>query len=300
MKIAISGGSGFIGTHLIHYLLKQHHEIVLITRTKKITTLPNVLGVTWADLERNSQPLEKLDAWINLAGETLNQRWTAAAKSRIVHSRIDTIQQMAKLLEKLQNKPKVIINSSAIGIYGTSETETFSEKSTTYSTDFLSDVVEQWEKATELFKDIRVVKIRTGLVLGMDGGALPSIIMPYRYGVGGRVGKGSQWISWIHMQDLVRLFEYCLTEESLSGAVNATSPKPVTMDQFGKTIAKVWHRPHLFPVPGFVLKLLFGEMSILVLEGQRVLPELLLARGYVFQYTELEAALKQLNEVSKS
>lgn len=300
MKIAISGGSGFIGTHLIHYLLKQHHEIVLITRTKKITTLPNVLGVTWADLERNSQPLEKLDAWVNLAGETLNQRWTAAAKSRIVHSRIDTIQQMAKLLEKLQNKPKVIINSSAIGIYGTSETETFSEKSATHSTDFLSDVVEQWEKATELFKDIRVVKIRTGLVLGMDGGALPSMIMPYRYGVGGRVGKGSQWISWIHMQDLVRLFEYCLTEESLSGAVNATSPKPVTMDQFGKTIAKVWHRPHLFPVPGFVLKLLFGEMSILVLEGQRVLPELLLARGYVFQYTELEAALKQLNEVSKS
>jgi uncharacterized protein (TIGR01777 family) len=296
MKIAISGGSGFIGTHLIEYLLKQHHEIILITRTQKTGSSHHVTSITWDALECDSEPLESLDAWINLAGESINQRWTAAAKSRIVHSRINIIQRMAKLIEKIQIKPKVIINSSAIGIYGTSETAIFSEKSVTHATDFLSDVVEQWEKATEVFKGLRVVRVRTGLVLGIDGGALPSMIMPYRFGVGGRVGKGTQWISWIHIQDLVHLFEYCISTEALSGAVNATSPIPVTMDQFGKTIAKVWQRPHFFPVPSFVLKLMFGEMSILVLEGQRALPEVLLAQGYVFQYSELEAALRQLHE----
>jgi uncharacterized protein (TIGR01777 family) len=299
MKIAISGGSGFIGTHLINYLLKRRYEILLITRTKK-TPSQNVVRVTWEELEQNCHPLENLHAWINLSGETLNQRWTAAAKARIINSRITTIQHMAKLIEKLQSKPKVIINSSAIGIYGTSETETFTENSVPHSTDFLSDVVKKWEKATELFKGIRVVRIRTGLVLGMDGGALPSMIMPYRFGVGGRVGKGTQWISWIHMQDLVRLIEYCITMEQLAGAVNAVSPNPVTMDQFGKTIAKVWHRPHRFPVPGFMLKLMFGEMSILVLEGQRVLPQVLLAQDYVFEYADLEAALKQLSGVKKT
>jgi uncharacterized protein (TIGR01777 family) len=294
MKIAISGGSGFIGTHLIHYLLEQQYEVLLITRTK-ITSSPKVICVTWDELEQNHLLIENLDAWINLSGETINQRWTSAAKARIINSRVSTIQKLAMLLKKLNFKPKVVINSSAVGIYGTSEMETFTENSTTHSEDFLSNVVEQWEKATELIKDIRVVRLRTGLVLGMDGGALPSMIMPYRLGVGGKVGKGTQWVSWIHIQDLICVFEYCITTGQIKGAVNATSPNPITMELFGKTIAKVWHRPHFFPVPGFVLKLIFGEMSILVLEGQRVLPEALLQCGYIFHYTELEAALRQLH-----
>jgi uncharacterized protein (TIGR01777 family) len=298
MKIAISGGSGFIGTHLINYLLEKQYEVLLITRTNK-TTPQKVVCVTWNELDQDSQPLERLEAWINLAGETINQRWTAAAKAKIMDSRIRIIQHMAELLEKLQDKPKVIINSSAIGIYGTSDTETFTEDSNTRSTDFLSEVVVQWEKATELIKGERVVNLRTGLVLGLDGGALPSMIMPYRFGVGGRVGKGTQWVSWIHIQDVVRLFEFCITTDQLSGAVNGTSPNPVTMEQFGRTIAKVWHRTHLFPVPSFVLKLLFGEMSILVLEGQRVLPQVLIKHDYVFQYKELEAALRQLKAEKK-
>jgi uncharacterized protein len=298
MKIAISGGSGFIGTHLIHYLLAKQYEILLITRTKK-TNPQKVACLTWDELDQDSQPLEKLDAWINLAGETINQRWTEAAKARIIDSRIRIIQHIADLLEKLQNKPKVIINSSAVGIYGTSDTEIFTESSTTRSTDFLSEVVIQWEKATELFKGVRVVKLRTGLVLGMDGGPLPNMIMPYRFGVGGRVGKGTQWISWIHILDVVCLFEFCITTDQLSGAVNATSPNPVTMEQFGRTIAKVWHRNHLIPVPSFVLKLLFGEMSILVLEGQRVIPQVLIKHNYKFQFIELETALRQLNATNK-
>jgi uncharacterized protein (TIGR01777 family) len=294
MKIAISGGSGFIGTHLINYLLEKQYEVLLITRTKKTTSL-KVVCITWNELDQHSQPLEKLDAWINLAGETINQSWTAAAKARIMDSRISIIQHMAELLKKLQDKPKVIINSSAVGIYGTSDTETFTENSKIRPTDFLSEVVVQWEKATELFIGMRVIRLRTGVVLGLDGGPLPSMIMPYRFGVGGRVGKGSQWVSWIHIHDVVRLCEFCITNDQLSGAVNATSPNPVTMEQFGRTIAKVWHRIHLFPAPSFVLKLLFGEMSVLVLEGQRVLPQVLIKHDYAFQYKELEAALSQLN-----
>jgi NAD dependent epimerase/dehydratase family enzyme len=277
MKIAISGGSGFIGTHLINYLLEKQYEVLLISRTPK-TIQQKVVCVTWNELDHDSRPLEKLDGWINLAGESINQRWTAAAKARIMDSRIAIIQHMAKLLEKLQDKPKVIINSSAVGIYGTSDTE----------------------KAIEQIKDIRVVRIRTGLVLSLDGGALPSMIMPYRFGVGGRVGKGTQWVSWIHMEDMVRLFEYCIITVQISGAVNATSPHPVTMEQFGRTIAKVWHRPHLFPVPSFVLKLMFGEMSVLVLEGQRVLPQVLLKHDYIFHYKEIEPALRQLNAEKKA
>jgi uncharacterized protein (TIGR01777 family) len=294
MKIAISGGSGFIGTHLINYLLEKQYEVLLISRTHK-TTQQKLDCVTWNELDQDSRPLEKLDAWINLAGESINQRWTAAAKARIMDSRITIIQHMAELLAKLQDKPKVIINSSAVGIYGTSETETFTEDSKTQATDFLSEVVEEWEKAAEQIKDVRIVRIRTGLVLSLDGGALPSMIMPYRFGVGGKVGKGTQWVSWIHIEDMVHLFEYCIITDQISGAVNATSTHPVTMEQFGRTIAKVWHRPHFIPVPSFVLKLMFGEMSVLVLEGQRVLPQLLVKQGFIFQYAELEAALRQLH-----
>jgi uncharacterized protein (TIGR01777 family) len=298
MKIAISGASGFIGKHLTKYLLEQKHEVLLITRTKK-TNLESVKNLTWDDLDQDCHALEKLDGWINLAGETINQRWTASAKERIKHSRVSTIQHIAKLLEKLQDKPKAIINSSAIGIYGTSASETFTEKSVTRPTDFLSSVVDQWEKATDQLKGTRVVRVRTGLVLGMDGGALPSMIKPYRLGVGGKVGKGTQWVSWIHIEDLIRLFEYCILNDQISGALNATSPNPVTMDQLGQTIGKVWHRPHFIPVPGFILKLLFGEMSTLILEGQRVLPQGILREGFKFNYTELEAALTHLFTVNK-
>jgi uncharacterized protein (TIGR01777 family) len=294
MKIAIAGGSGFIGTHLIHHLVNQQHEVFLISRTMR-TAPKGASCLTWEQLDHDIQPLEHLDAWINLAGETINQRWNTAAKERIKHSRVSTIKHMAKLIDKLQNKPKVILNSSAIGIYGTSETETFTERNVTRPKDFLSAIVDQWEKATDQLKGTRVVMVRTGLVLGMNGGALPSMVMPYRFGIGGRVGTGRQWVSWIHMEDLVRIFEFCIANDQITGVVNATSPAPARMDSFGKTIGRIWHRPHLFPVPGFVLKLLFGEMSMLILEGQRVIPELLLAQSFPFRYTQLEDALKQLN-----
>jgi uncharacterized protein (TIGR01777 family) len=299
VKIAISGGSGFIGTHLLKYLADQRNEIIIISRSQQ-SVIKGARRVTWEQLEMDNEPLENLDAWINLAGETINQRWTHAAKERIMSSRVDVVEQMIKLIHKLQTKPKVVINGSAVGIYGTSETETFTEQSDTSAKDFLSMVVVRWEQAIDALQGIRIVKLRTGLVLGMDGGALPRMMQPYRLSVGGRVGKGSQWISWIHIEDLVRLIDFCIQNNQISGAVNAAAPYPVTMDQFGRTIATVLRRPHLVPVPGFALKLLFGEMAILVLEGQRVLPQVLLDQDFTFHYSRLEKALRQLTETKKT
>ncbi len=298
MKIAIAGGTGFIGTHLVNYLIEQQHEVLLITRSKTRTN-QKANYITWDELDRDSQSIESLDAWVNLAGETINQRWTPAAKARIIDSRVNIIHHMAEIIAKLESKPKVIINSSAIGYYGTSDTKTFTEDSRTTAKDFLAEVVMKWEQATEQFKGIRVVKIRTGLVLGLDGGPLPSMVMPYRIGVGGTVGNGTQWVSWIHIADIVRIIEFCIVDETIVGAVNATSPNPVIMKQMGKAIAKAWHRPHFLPVPSFMLKLMFGEMSLLVLEGQRVLPAVLNKHSYVFQYKEVEAALRQLHDEKK-
>jgi uncharacterized protein len=295
VKIAISGGSGFIGRHLLRYLVDQSNEVILISRSLQSDS-EGVHCLTWDQLETHSEPLENLDAWINLAGETINQRWTHAAKERIMRSRVDAVEQMIQLIDKLQTKPRVVINGSAVGIYGTSETVTFTEQSDISAKDFLSTVVVRWENAIDALQGIRIVKLRTGLVLGMYGGALPRMMQPYRLGFGGKVGKGSQWISWIHIEDLVRLIDFCIQNNQLSGAVNAAAPYPVTMDQFGRTIATVLRRPHLVPVPAFVLKLLFGEMAILVLEGQRVLPQVLVDQDFTFHYSRLEKALRQLTE----
>jgi uncharacterized protein (TIGR01777 family) len=299
VKIAISGGSGFIGRHLVKYLTEQSNEVIIISRAQQ-SIMKGARGVTWKQLEMDREPLENLDAWINLAGETINQRWTQAAKESIMRSRVETVEQMIKLIDKLQTKPKVVINGSAVGVYGTSETDTFTEQSDTSAKDFLSTVVVRWENAIDELQGIRIVKLRTGLVLGMDGGALPRMMQPYRLSVGGRVGKGSQWISWIHIADLVRLIEFCIQNNQIIGAVNAVAPYPVTMDQFGRTIATVLRRPHLVPVPEFALKLLFGEMAILVLEGQRVLPQVPLDQDFTFHYSRLEKALRQLTETKKT
>jgi uncharacterized protein (TIGR01777 family) len=293
LKIAISGGSGFIGTHVLQHFIDQQNELILISRTKQ-ACLDGVRCLTWDQLEQNHSSFEHLDAWINLAGETINQRWSDSAKERIMYSRQTAVQRIVKLIDLLQDKPKVVINVSAIAIYGTSATQINTEKTSTNPHDFLSTVVNQWEQAIDLLQGTRVIKLRTGLVLGTDGGALGAMVMPYRFGMGGRIGKGTQWVSWIHIDDIVRLIDFCIHHNEITGIVNATAPNSVTMDQFGRTIAKVLHRPHLFPVPSFVLKLLFGEMSMLILEGQRVTPQVAIDYGFTFKYSRLEEALEQL------
>jgi uncharacterized protein (TIGR01777 family) len=282
MKIAIAGGSGFIGQHLTQYFLERKYSLILISRKKITSNNPLIRHATWAELKSDVKLMAGTDAIVNLAGESINQRWTNAAKERILQSRLDAVAGIASIVERMDQKPSVVINASGISIYGTSETSSFVEHSEPNVEDFLSGVVEQWEAAMDAIQETRLVKLRLGIVLGGDGGAFPQMMKPYKLGIGGRVGSGRQVISWIHIKDLCRLIDFCITNEDVMEQVNATAPQPVTIDEMGRAIAKALHTRHWFPVPGFMMKLLFGEMSDLVLKGQRVLP--LLAIDYDFQY----------------
>lgn len=296
MKIAIAGGTGFIGGYVVDYLLEQQDEVIIISRSCDRSKQQNnsLQCVTWEELENNTDALEGLDAIINLSGETINQRWTQRAKQRIRQSRIDVTQRVARIVAKLHNKPEVVLNGSGMSIYGTSLTDEYNESSPHRTNDFLASVVEDWEQAADQIQQVRIVKLRIGLALGMHGGALPKMAMPYRLGVGGRVGGGKQWLSWIHIHDMARLIRYCIEHQQITGPVNCTAPKPVINDEFGRALGKALKRPHYFPVPEWTMKLVFGEMSELLLKGQKVIPQKLLGHGFSFTYPELDEALQQL------
>lgn len=293
MKIAVTGGSGFIGRRLIAYFHQRGHDMIAISRSSQ-AVVQGAHTVTWKELQDEPGRLEGLDAIVNLAGESINQRWTAAAKERILESRIQAAQQVAQLVERLDKKPKIVVNASGMSIYGTSETATFDERSPHHSMDFLSSVVDKWEQAADQIKGPRIVKVRVGLVLDGKEGAFPKMALPYKLGVGGPIGSGKQWLSWIHIEDMVRLIDFCIQNEEISGPVNATAPSPVTNKQFGALLAKALHRPNLFPLPAFVMKLVFGELSTLLLEGQKVLPHVLLQNGFSFTYRSVDNALADI------
>lgn len=295
MKIAVSGGTGFIGGHLVRYLCERGDEVIVVSRSGgSPQTEPAAQRVSWAQLDREPQLLEGLDAFVNLAGESINQRWTAAAKERILESRLSAAHAVAILVSRLRSKPAVVVNGSGMSIYGSSERAAFDESSPPQTSDFLGRVVAQWERAADTIAGCRVVKLRIGLVLGADGGALPKMALPYRLFAGGRIGSGRQFVSWIHIDDMVRLIDYCIRHDSIVGPVNATAPEPVTNDAFGRTIGRVLRRPHAIPLPAAALRLLLGEMSSLLLDGQRVLPHKLLDAGFAFRFATLEPALRDV------
>ncbi|MVO98475.1 TIGR01777 family oxidoreductase [Paenibacillus lutrae] len=294
MRIAISGGTGFIGGHLISYFTQRQDELILISRSDPGKSLPGVRTITWSEIEQDPHNLEGLDAWINLAGASINQRWSETAKRQILASRMKTTAAVANAVSALHNKPPVVINASGMSIYGTSETDTYDEFSPPRLTDFLAEVVEQWEEAADRIAAARVVKVRVGIVLGTDGGAFPKMALPYKLGVGGPIGSGNQWMSWIHIDDMVRLIDTCVRNDEIEGPVNATAPNPVRNREFGEVLAGVLHRPNLFRIPSWVMKGLFGELSVLLLEGQRVLPRKMLEHEFQFAYPVLEEALLDL------
>jgi len=294
MKIAVFGGSGFIGGHLIRELVEQCEQGVNVSRSRKADVLDQVKNVTWDELEVNPEILDGFDAFVNLAGESINQRWTKAAKDRILQSRLDATNRIARLVRVLKNKPEVIVNGSGMSIYGYSDTATFDEKSPRKLTDFLGRTVDEWEKAVNRIKDVRIVKLRIGLVLGKDGGAFPLTVLPYRLFAGGKIGSGRQVHSWIHIKDMVGMIIYSILHKEVNGAINCTDPKPVTNAELGRTIGKVLGRPHWFPAPGFMFRLILGEMSEVILKGQRVLPKRMLDYGYIFSYSTLDRALKHI------
>ncbi|MGN7358581.1 TIGR01777 family oxidoreductase [Paenibacillus sp. SAF-054] len=296
MKITICGGTGFIGKALTEHLQRQGHEVVVITRRVPDSGQAGVKYLTWDQVEASPVLLEGTKAIVNLAGASLNQRWTPRAKHSIIESRMKTVQAVARLVQALHEKPEVVVQASAIAIYGTSLNDTFSEESPHHVVDFPSSVVQEWEDASDQIQNVRLIKLRTGVVLGNNGGAFPLMKLPYKLGFGGRLGSGKQWVSWIHLQDMVRLIEFCITHPEVDGPVNATAPEPVTNNRFGETVGRTYHRPHWFPVPAFLMRTVLGELSLIILEGQRVIPDKIVKHGFHFKFPTLDKALEHLSD----
>ncbi|WP_059172669.1 TIGR01777 family oxidoreductase [Bacillus sp. FJAT-27445] len=297
MKIAIAGGSGFLGSALAEDLLAKGHEVFILTRGKKESGRKELTYVQWlSEGCRPEHQLAGVKAFINLAGESLNSgRWTPERKERLLTSRLSASNEAVRIMAAMKEKPKVHIAASAVGFYGTSEERTFTEENAP-GNDFLAELVKRWEEASIKAGDlgIRTVLCRFGIILDSEEGALPRISLPYKLFGGGTVGSGRQWVSWIHLDDAIGGILFAIENEGVSGPVNFTAPEPVSMKEFGKTVGKVLGRPHWLPVPGFALKLMLGEMSTLVLEGQRVMPKKILDAGYSFRHPVLEPALKNI------
>jgi uncharacterized protein len=297
MRVVIAGGSGFIGQKLMDLLLAAGHSIVILTRKEKKSTT-KVQYVKW--LVEGAIPendIKDADAFINLAGVSINDgRWNQRHQKQIYDSRMTATDELLRIIARLPEKPSVLINASAIGIYPASLEKVYSENSTETADDFLGKTVRDWEnkaKQVDIYS-IRSVFMRFGVVLGKEGGALPLMALPYKLFVGGKVGSGVQWVSWVHVIDVVRAIVFALENDQLSGPVNVTSPSPVRMNDFGKTIGTVLQRPHWLPVPSFVMKTVLGQKSALVLEGQHVMPQVLLEEGFEFMFPTLKPALEDL------
>ncbi len=299
----IAGGSGFIGRELSDYLLNQGHDVVVLTRKQRQASREGVTYVRW--LQQDAVPekqLGQVDVFINLSGVSINKgRWTAKHQKQIYQSRMEATDELIRLIRAMPNKPSVFINASAIGVYPASHEMVYTESSKQVAKDFLGKTVVDWEqKANSLQADgIHVALMRFGVVLGQEDGALPLMALPYKLFVGGTVGSGKQWVSWIHVTDVVRAITFAIETDELQGPVNLTAPTPVTMETFGKTIANVLHRPHWFPAPALAMKLALGQKSKLVLEGQHVLPVKLQQAGFEFLFPSLEQALSNLFQNNK-
>lgn len=297
MRIVIAGGSGFVGRKLTALLLEKGHEIVILTRKEK-EAQGKVSFVKW--LSEGAKPEKEIghaDAVINLAGVSINDgRWTEQHQQQIYESRMTATDELLRIMMALEKKPSVLVNASAIGIYPASEDAVYTEVSTERANDFLAKTVIDWEKKASSAENfgIRTVLMRFGVVLGQEGGALPLMVLPYRLFVGGTVGSGRQWVSWVHVTDVVRSILFAIENKVMNGPVNVTAPNPVKMRKFGQTIGSFLHRPHWFPVPALMMKLALGQKSRLVLEGQYVLPKKLKENGFDFSYPTLEQALKDL------
>lgn len=300
MHIAITGGSGLIGRALIAHLNKQGYTFTVFSRNPEAHArrMPDVRWEKWRpnDTIGMGRILREADAVVNLMGENIAaRRWTKARKRAIYASRVDNGRALASALRAAEPRPKVLIQASAVGYYGARYDEFVDEK-TPPGDDFLARLCVDWENSTALVEELgmRRAIIRTGLVLSTEGGALPRLTLPFRFGLGGKLGSGKQWMPWIHIADEVRAIAFLIREENASGAFNLTAPEPVTNAEFTRILAKVMRRPSFMSVPAFALKLLLGEMAEMLLTGQRALPNRLLEAGYQFTYPALEEALGAL------
>ena len=275
MIVAVTGASGFIGRRLTERLRAAGHTV----REISLRSGPVIVPVC--------------HAVVHLAGEPVAQRWTRSARDRILMSRVEGTKSLVKALS--EHPPPVLISASGIGYYGSCGNEILTETSKP-GTDFLAQVVTGWEREARSAEGIgvRVVLLRFGMVLGRGGGALKKMLVPFRLGLGGRLGSGRQWMSWIHLDDLISLIGFAIESGQCKGAMNAVAPHPVTNAEFTHDLARALRRPAIFPVPEFALKLLYGEMAEVILGSQRVVPEAVLQAGFEFRFPELGPALRQI------
>jgi uncharacterized protein (TIGR01777 family) len=296
VNITITGASGLIGRRLLKLLAKDGHSLTALSRHAGTNLPPGVRLSVWdADRgEPSTDGLRDADAIIHLAGLPVAQRWSAHVKRDIRESRVAGTRNLVQAIAKLPRKPQVLICSSATGYYGSRGDEVLSESSAPGS-DFLAEVCVAWENEALAAESlgIRVVRVRTGIVLDARGGALPRMLRPFKMGVGGKLGSGKHWMPWIHLDDLGALFQFALTNP-VRGAVNGVAPNPVTNAEFTRTLAAAVHRPAVFPVPAFGLKLLFGEMGGILLASQRVAPKAAESAGFTFRFPQLGPALADL------
>ncbi len=294
MHVLVTGGTGFIGRALCQQLVRAGHEPCVLTRSpaKAAVEMPGVQSIEHLE---QAGPIE---AVVNLAGEPLaDGRWTAQRKQEFRDSRIGTTQRLLQWIEAQPVRPRVLVSGSAIGYYGPRDDAPVNEDAPAGS-DFAAQLCRDWEAEALLAQalGLRVCTVRIGVVLGKDGGALAKMLPPFKLGAGGPMGDGRQWMSWVHRQDLVRLILWLLEHEHTQGAYNGTAPNPLRNRDLAHTLGKVLHRPAVLPTPAIALKLMFGEMSTLLLTGQQVVPVRAQAEGFVFEHPELEAALRDLLE----
>jgi hypothetical protein len=297
VNITVTGATGFIGRRLVDRLLAEGHAVCILARTLRKGTPASVRFSLWDAMESDppEESLSAADAVVNLLGEPVGQRWTPAVKRRILDSRMQGTTRLVQTMARVAARPATFISASAIGIYGSRGDETLTESSAP-GAGFLSEVCTQWEEAAGRAGPlgVRVVTLRLGMVLGPDGGALARMLPAFQWGLGGPIGGGEQWMSWIHVDDLLDLILYVLARPELRGAFNAAAPNPVMNAEFTRTLASVVHRPALLPVPAALVRLLFGEGAEVVLGSQRVLPRAAQAAGFQFRFPELRPALLNL------
>lgn len=298
VKVVVSGSSGLVGTALIDSLRPAGHTISRLVRSGSATPDATSKMIRWEPPTGSIDlaALEGADAVVHLAGAPIaGGRWTATRKEELRRSRVDATRHLVTGLARLKEKPHVFVSASAIGYYGERGDEVLTETSPP-GADFLAQLCRDWEaEAGKAEREgIRTVMLRFGIILAPHGGALQQMLRPFRLGVGGRLGSGQQWMSWITLEDVVALIRYTIESNSLRGPVNTVSPDPVTNTQFTSALATVLRRPALFPVPRFALKLALGEMASALLASQRVLPKKLEGLGYTFRHPELKEALGSL------
>ena len=294
MRALVTGATGFIGRRLVREL---DRPIILSRRPEEARKILGAAEVHAWNPEEGPPPVEAfegVEAIFHLAGDSVaSGRWTAAKKARIRRSRVQGTANLVEGLRNLKSRPRVLVSASAVGYYGSRGDEVLEEASAP-GTDFLAGVSVAWEaeagRAREL--GLRVVTVRNGMVLGAGGGALARMLLPFKLGLGGRLGDGRHWMPWVHLDDVVGLMLDAAKSE-ISGAMNAVAPEPVINQEFTRTLARVLHRPAIFPVPRFALALLFGELSTLLVASQRVVPRVAERTGYKFRFTSLEEALRQ-------